>query len=119
MTTAIKSISLSLELLSWVEKYKISLTEATRVGISVILAELGEPQFLNRVNLGRKVLRMAALIDKQQELLNKWSEKYGILEEKGEPNDQPGVRGTDEKNSSSVRRRGHVDSKAFLSGFTT
>lgn len=63
MTTAIKSVSVSLDLISLVEKYKISLSEAVRVGISVILAENGEPEFLNRVNLGRKVQKMAAVIE--------------------------------------------------------
>jgi hypothetical protein len=63
MTTAIKSVSVGLELLSWVEKYKISLSEAVRVGVSVILAEMGETEFLNRVNLGRKVQKMAAVIE--------------------------------------------------------
>jgi len=69
MTTAIKSISLSLELLSYVEKFKISLSEAVRVGVSVILADLGEPQFLNRVNLGIKVQNMAIIITDLQKKL--------------------------------------------------
>jgi len=69
MTTAIKSISLSLELLSYVEKFKISLSEAVRVGVSVILADLGEPQFLNRVNLGIKVQNMALIITDLQKKL--------------------------------------------------
>jgi len=80
MTTAIKSISLSLELLTWVEKYKISLSEAVRVGISVMLADLGEHQFLNRVNLGRKVQKMAGIIDEQQ---TKLEEMQNVLEKKG------------------------------------
>ena len=63
MTTAIKSISLSLGFCALQEKYKISLSEAVRVGLSVMLAEMGEPQFLNRINLGRKVQRMAQVID--------------------------------------------------------
>jgi len=78
MTTAIKSVSLSLELCSWVEKYKISLSEACRVGVSVILAELGEHEFLNRVNLGRKVQKMAAIIQELQTKL----ESTNVLAEK-------------------------------------
>ena len=80
MTTAIKSVSLSLELCSWVDKYKISLSEAARVGIAVILSEMGEPQFLNRVNLGRKVQKMAAVI---QEQATKLEEMQDVLEKKG------------------------------------
>lgn len=79
MTTAIKSVSVSLELLSWVEKYKISLSEAVRVGVSVILAEMGEPEFLNRVNLGRKVQKMAAII---QELQTKLETHENVVQEK-------------------------------------
>lgn len=80
MTTAIKSISLSLELLQWVEKYKISLSEAVRVGISVMLCDLGETQFLNNLNLGRKVQRMAQIIAEQQ---TKLEEMQDVLEKKG------------------------------------
>lgn len=72
MTTAIKSVSVGLELLSWVEKYKISLSEAVRVGVSVILAEMGETEFLNRVNLGRKVQKMAAVIEDLNQKLEKF-----------------------------------------------
>jgi len=69
MTTAIKSVSVSLELISYIEKYKISLTEAVRVGVSMILADLGETQFLNRVNMGRKIQKMADLIKDLQKKL--------------------------------------------------
>lgn len=72
MTTAIKSVSVGLELLSWAEKYKISLSEAVRVGISVILADMGEPEFLNRVNLGRKIQKMAGVIQELNEKLEKY-----------------------------------------------
>ena len=79
MTTAIKSVSVSLELISYVEKYKISLSEAVRVGISVILAEMGEPDFLNRVNLGRKVQKLAAII---QDLQTKLEDTQNAVQKK-------------------------------------
>ena len=69
MTTAIKSVSVSLEMISYIEKYKISLSEAVKVGVSVILAELGEDQFLNKVNLGRKVQKLAGIVDDLQKKL--------------------------------------------------
>lgn len=72
MTTAIKSVSVSLDFISLAEKYNISLSEAVRVGLSVILADLGETQFLNRVNLGRKVQALAQLVKEQQEKINKF-----------------------------------------------
>ena len=72
MTTAIHTISLSLELEELLKKYKISPSEAFRVGIATILADLGETQFLNRVNLGRKVLKLSALVKTQQEELEKF-----------------------------------------------
>jgi len=80
MTTAIKSVSVSLELISWIEKYKISLSEACRVGVSVILAEMGEPEFLNRVNLGRKVQKMAAVIEDLNQKLEKF--ENGTIQQK-------------------------------------
>lgn len=79
MSTAIKSVSLSLELLPYVEKYKISLSEAVRVGVSVILADLGEPQFLNRVNIGRKIGNMTKVIE---ELSTKLEELQNVVEKK-------------------------------------
>lgn len=72
MSTAIKSVSVSLELLPFIEKYKISLSEAVRVGCSVILAEMGEVEYLNKTNLGRKIQRMASMLQDLQAKLEKY-----------------------------------------------
>lgn len=79
MTTAIKSVSLSLEFVDLIEKHKISLSEACRIGISVILSDLGEPQFLNRTNYGRKVQR---LVQNVEELNRQLNEFENVLEQK-------------------------------------
>jgi len=62
MTTAIKSISISLDMLAHAEKYKISLSEAVRVGLAVILCDYGEEQFINKLNINRKIENMARII---------------------------------------------------------
>lgn len=76
MSTAIKSISLSLDMLTYVEKYKISLSEAVRVGLAVMLSDLGESQFLNRVNIGRKIENMSKVIE---ELSTKLEEFQNVV----------------------------------------
>lgn len=76
MTTAIKSVSVSLEFVELAKKHRISMSEAVRVGISVILAELGETRFLNKTNLGRNVMRMADRLQDMQDKLNKYEEKH-------------------------------------------
>lgn len=77
MTTAIKSVSVSLELIELFKKYKISPSEAFRVGASIILSELGEPQFINKLNIGRKISNMAAIIDRQQKKLQEYEDVLG------------------------------------------
>lgn len=79
MTTAIKSVSVSLELVNFAEKYKISLSEAVRVGLSLMLSEIGEPQFLNKLNIGRKISSMAKIIQDQS---TKLEEYQSVLEQK-------------------------------------
>lgn len=72
MTTVIKSVSISLEMEKWLQEYKISPSEAMRVGLSVILSDLGEPQFLNKLNIGRKLSTLTRLLQETQEKLNKY-----------------------------------------------
>lgn len=74
MTTAIKSISLSLELNTLCEKYKISLSEATRVGVCVMLSELGEQEYMNKTNLGRKIHKLVGIINEMQQKLEKYED---------------------------------------------
>jgi hypothetical protein len=72
MATIVKSISLSLEFHELASKYHISLSEAVRIGLSIMLSELGEPQFLNKLNLGRKISHMASIIDEQQKKIEEF-----------------------------------------------
>lgn len=75
MATIIKSVSVSLELQNLLEKFNISPSEAFRVGASVILSEMGEPQYLNKLNIGRKIYNLSQIIREQQERLNVLEQK--------------------------------------------
>ena len=55
MTTAIKSISVSLEFVDLAQRYKISWSEAARVGLSILLAEKGVQDYDNNLNLFRRM----------------------------------------------------------------
>ena len=63
MTTAIKSVSVSLEFVKLAEEFHISMSEACRVGISVMLAEMGETKFFNDLNIGRKVKQLSLIVN--------------------------------------------------------
>ena len=52
----IRSVSLSYEFDALCRKYEISLSEAMRVGISLILAERGEADYDNSLNISRKLI---------------------------------------------------------------
>lgn len=75
--TFVKSISISPEFFHRAKDNNISLSEAVRVGISVILAEKGVKEYDNRLNLYR---RMKAYQTKVQELS---AEIEGIKERMG------------------------------------
>jgi post-segregation antitoxin (ccd killing protein) len=77
MTTAIKSVSVSLEMCELAQKYNISLTEAVRVGISMMLAEAGETKYINKLNVYRKIQQLSGVIEG---LINKIENKNVILE---------------------------------------
>jgi hypothetical protein len=79
MTTAIKSVSVSLELIELLKKYKISPSEAFRVGASLILSENGEPQFINRLNIGRRISNLQEIVKEQQKKLQEYED---VLEKK-------------------------------------
>jgi len=68
MATYIKSVSVSEEMEKLRKQYNISPSEAYRVGMSVILSDLGDAQFLNKLNIGRK---LSSLINIIQELQTK------------------------------------------------
>lgn len=69
MSTVIRSVSLSLELDNLSRIHNISLSEAARVGMAVLLSERGEPQYLNRTNIGRKVERLAEELNRITEMM--------------------------------------------------
>ena len=80
MTSVIKSVSISLEMENLIKDYQISPSEAMRVGLSVILSDLGEPQFLNKLNIGRKLSNMQKLLQEMQEKINKYEELNGLVQ---------------------------------------
>jgi len=55
MTTAIKSISISIEFDTLAKEHKISWSKAARVGMSLMLAEEGVKDYDNNLNLFRKM----------------------------------------------------------------
>ena len=85
MTTAIKSVSVSIEFAELAEKHHLSWTEASRVGMSILLAELGVRDYDNNLNLYRKMMvfkqRAEEALAKMYELEEKMK-KYGIDENK-------------------------------------
>lgn len=79
MATVIKSVSMSLELHNLMKNYAISPSEAIRVGACVLLSDCGEPQYMNKLNVGRKLQGMVNQIKEIQEKLNKY-EVADVLE---------------------------------------
>lgn len=67
---------MSLEMIELIEKYNISLTEACRVGISMMLAEMGDTRYINKLNVYRKIQQLSSTIEE----LSKKIEKNVILE---------------------------------------
>ena len=74
MSTVIKSVSVSKEIENLLEAHHISPSECFRVGASILLSEIGEPQFINRLNIGRKIANMAHIIDEQQKKLQEYED---------------------------------------------
>lgn len=61
--TTVKSVSVSDDMLVLAQRYRISLTEATRVGLAVLLSEEGCVDFINRTNVGRRIDLMTRRIN--------------------------------------------------------
>jgi hypothetical protein len=70
MTTAIKSISVSVEFDELAKKYSISWSEAARVGLSLMLADLGVKEYDNNLNLFRKMTYFRQELEKLQIKIN-------------------------------------------------
>jgi hypothetical protein len=71
MTTHIKSVSVSEEMEKLTKQYNISPSEAYRVGLSVILSDLGDAQYLNKLNIGRKLGSLIKIIQEMQQKIDK------------------------------------------------
>jgi hypothetical protein len=66
-----KCISISKEFEELADKYKVSWSEAARVGMSVMLGDLGVRDYDNKINLFRK---MTLFRQQAEEALNKIAE---------------------------------------------
>lgn len=55
MTTTITTISISPEFADLAKKHHLSWSEASRIGMSIMLADLGEREYDNKLNLYRKM----------------------------------------------------------------
>jgi len=75
MTTAIKSISVSIELDAQAQEQKIGWSEAARVGMSVLLADKGVKQYDNDLNLYRKMRAYQQQLENTTAKLNELMEK--------------------------------------------
>jgi len=59
----ITTVSISEEFNILRKKYKISVSEAFRVGMAVILSDLGEPQFATELNIMRKLKGYQSMVE--------------------------------------------------------
>lgn len=65
------SISISAHFYNLCKKHNIKFSEATRVGISLMLAEKGIKEYDNSLNISRKINKIRQLLEqKSQELEN-------------------------------------------------
>ena len=80
MSSVIKSVSVSFEMEKLIKEYGISPSEAMRVGLSVILSDLGEPQFLNKLNIGRKLMAAQQLLQEQAQKIEKLEALNGLVQ---------------------------------------
>ena len=75
--TEIKSISVSREFADLAREYKVSWTEAARIGMSIMLSDMGLVEYDNKLNLVRKMKKF-------QEIAEFANQKLADLEEKKE-----------------------------------
>jgi len=69
--TIAKCISVSREFEELADKYKVSWSEAARIGMAVMLGDLGVREYDNKINLFRK---MSIFKQQAEEALNKLAE---------------------------------------------
>lgn len=83
------SLTMSPEMDALRKKYNISVAEAFRVGMSVILSELGEDQFQNNLNKLRIVKEYEKKMENYKTKMNRFREMY---EEASEELNKKGVK---------------------------
>jgi len=78
VTTAIKSVSVGLEMLEMAERNKISLSHAVKVGISVLLADAGEEKYINQLNVYRKMAFLSEKLKETTRKIEEYEQKTGF-----------------------------------------
>lgn len=73
--TIIKTISISEEFMNLSREYNISWTNAARVGMSILLADLGVKEYDNQLNLYRRMLLMKSELERVSNELEALKEK--------------------------------------------
>ena len=71
----VTSVSLSREMDDLRRKYKISVTEACRVGLSVILSEMNVREYDNNLNVVRKMRNYQKLAEEANQKLDELTKK--------------------------------------------
>jgi len=74
--TIIKTISISREFDDLATANKLSWTEAARIGMSILLADIGLAEYDNNLNLFRKMRQYQLLAQESLQKLNDLEEKY-------------------------------------------
>ena len=65
----ITTISISPEFKELADKYNISWTEASRVGMSIILGDMGVREYSNNINLFRKMNKFREIAEEAKQKL--------------------------------------------------
>jgi hypothetical protein len=69
MATEIKSISVSKEFADLAREFKLSWSEAARIGISIMLGDLGVSNYDNNINLFRKMRHFQRIAEEASQRL--------------------------------------------------
>lgn len=84
MTTAIKSISVSLEFAKLAEDNKLSWSTAAITGMAMMLGDLGLKEYDNQLNLFRKMQAFQKMAQDALQKLSEFEEKQKCTEQKSE-----------------------------------
>ena len=80
MTRVIRSVSVSLEFDNLTRIHKISLTEACKIGTSILLREKGLKEYDNRINILREIDAARAKISSMADVITELTQRYGEKE---------------------------------------